>query len=140
MDCHPCASSQILVSQRRGGSRSPLPPAFANSDHFQHASTPRPLLSPPVPGPTGSTGRDLEHASRCHWRAVADALVLFSPACVEGWNGTFNMGGRSVRIRKERGGIQCHLDQNGTSQTRRNANSAPMRHTLLELKTCSESL
>src|SRR5207249_1062520 len=43
---------------------------------------------PPVPGPTGSTGPDLEHASRCHWRAVADALVLFSPACVEGWNGT----------------------------------------------------
>src|SRR5438093_2514483 len=131
MDCHPCASSQILVSQRCSGSRSPLPPTTSNTP--QH---PAPSCPSPVPGPTGSTGPDLEHASRCHWRAVADALVLFSPACVEGWNGTFNMGGRSVRIRKERGGIQCHLDQNGTSQTRRNANSAPM---FLELKTCSES-
>src|SRR5436309_689805 len=95
----------------------------------------------PIPGPTDSTEPDLEHALRRHWRAVADALVLLSlvSACVEGWNGTFNIGGRSVRIRKGTRGDSCHLDQNGTSQTRRNANSAPMRHTLLELKTCSES-
>src|SRR5947199_5161535 len=135
MDCHPCASSQILVSQRCSGSRSPLPgpSPIATTSTPQH---PPPL----IPGPTARTEPDLEHALRRHWRAVADALVLLSlvSACVEGWNGTCNIGGRSVRIRKGTRGDSCHLDQNGTSQTRRNANSAPMRHTLLELKTCSE--